>query len=744
MEYFPFPVSFPSQTTFGKGTNAMRKSVSLLLALFFLSHGSLFAGQSPQPKAGTPQQPQPTSPNSENEDEEGVVRIGTSLVQFDAVVTDRNGKIVRDLTENDFEIFEGKTRQSLTNFSFIDLSTPKGRKDPATATRPNGISPALTPAQVGKTIVVIVDDASLNAQDVVQVRAALKNFITNQVEPNDLVALIRTHSGSGTLQQLTTDRKLFLAGIDRIHPRTGFGFSDPPRFNAELALKGALRSLKDLPGRKSIVLFSYGFPTQPAVEDEGNRDRTNAKGGNSPETGQLVLPTSVEANSSVTNVQNGRTVWDFQRLTDQAARASVTIYPVDMGGLRTLNYDASVQSSGSARNPSAFLDQQRRNFRDPQDGLLTLARETGGIPFINTNGFKEAFQRVIEDQSGYYLLAYSPEETAFASNPNGTRKYQKITVRVKRPGLTVRTRQGFLGVTDAEIKRSETPESKLVSSLVSPFQTAGVNVRLTPLFLAENQPTGKQVGMVRSLLFFDAKDLTFTDDGEGWKKAEVGLFAMMFDDNGDLLKRVGQNQTLRLRGKTHEAALRNGFVFTLDLPVEKSGTVQIRAAVRDNTTRKIGSASQILETPKLEKDRISLSGLILNGLESKAAPNSSPQLELSEAPAASPAVREFVRGGGLSVSCYVYNAASHPQTRQPAVTAQIRLFRDGKEVYAGKEFSVPVTSNGSLEITRAIALADSMEPGDYTAVITVTDLYQSDAKRKTATQTLDFTLVSAT
>lgn len=722
----------------------MRKSASLMLALLFLLNGSILARQTPQ--SGKPQQPQspPTGTPAEDGDDEGVVRIGTALVQFDAVVTDRNGKIVRDLTADDFEIFEGKTRQTLTNFSFIDLSTPKGRKDPTTASRPNGISPSLTPAQVGKTIVVIVDDASLDPGDVTPVRTALKNFITNQVGPNDLVALIRTKSGSGTLQQLTTDRKLFLAGIERIYPRTGFGFSNPAQFNAELALKAALRSLKELPGRKSIVLFSYGFPTQPVVDDEGNSDRDNPNGSQRPQLGQLVLPTSVEGNSSVTNVQSGRTVWDFQRLTDQAARASVTIYPVDMGGLRSLNYDASVQSNYNLRKPGAFLDQQRKNYRDPQDGLITLAKETGGVPFINTNGFKEAFQRVIEDQSGYYLLAYSPEETVFASNPNGGRKYQKITVKVKRPGLTVRTRQGFLGVTDAEIKRSETPESILVSSLVSPFQTAGVNVRLTPLFLVENQPTGKQAGVVRSFLFFDARDLTFTDDGDGWKKAEVGIFAMVFDDNGDLLKKIGRDQTLRLRGKTYETALQNGFVFTLDLPIEKSGTVQIRAAVRDNTTQKIGSASQIFEAPKLEKDRITLSGLILNGMESKAAPNSSPQLEPSEAPSASPAVREFVRGGGLSVSCFAYNAVIHPQTKQPAVTAQIKLCRDGKEIYSGKEFSVPFTANGTLELSRAIALAETMEPGEYTAVVTVTDAYQTDAKRKTASQTLDFTVVDST
>ncbi len=698
----------------------MRKFFSLLLALFFLSNGLLLAGQSPQPQSGKPPQPQspPTSAPARDEDEEGVVRIGTSLVQIDAIVTDRNGKIVRDLTAEDFEIYENKKKQDLTNFSFVSVGGSK-----TTNGSSNSNSRGSSPAEGGRTIVVIVDDLCIVPGDVQGVRNALRNLILNQVGPNDLVALIRTRAEGGTTQQLTNDKKLSLAGIERIWPGHPFFLGS---FAAGPAIQNAIQSLKGLPGRKAVVLFSYGFSMTPNVIAELT---SNSKVSTLPVIGDLLsLP--IPKPGELPAFSNGiPSLWNYQTLSEKAARASVNIYPIFMGGLRTESINPTVNDSFDSTS---------------YDALYFFAKETGGIPFVNTNGFQQALQRVLDDQSGYYLLGYSPGEEAFVNDSKKKRQFRSISIKVKRPGLTVRTRKGYSGVTDSEFKKFESPESKLVQTLISPFYSNGINVRLTPIFLKESPEVGGSKGIVRSLLYFDGKDLTFTDDGDGWKKAEVGLFAMMFDDNGNLLNKIGRNQTIRLRGNSLETALRNGFVFTLDLPALKAGVNQIRAAVKDYPTNKIGSAGQFFEAPKLEKDRISLSGLILSGMESKAVPNASAQLVPSEAPNATPAVREFVRGGGFSASCFVYNPVLHPETKKPAVMAQIKLYRQGVEVFAGKEFGVPISPDGEMELSRAIALPDSMEPGEYTAIVTVTDLYQTDAKRKTATQTLDFTLVSTT
>lgn len=702
----------------------MKKPLAWFLVLLCIAEFPLFA-----------QQPAPANPpapsrqeETQDEDSEGVVKIGTTLVQIDAVVTDWDGKIVRDLTADDFEIYEGKRKQPLTNFAFIDArSELKPHRStgvpPATPSAPR---PKVKPSDVKRTTIILVDDLSLRPGDASAIRKSLTNFVLNQMGPNDLVGIVRTLSGSGALQQLTNDPRLLLAGIEKIYPHN---FSDLDQggggFPAQI-LNSIIRGVRNLPGRKSIILVSDGFPL----------------------TGDIL-----DAGSNPANSDGGLALSRFQQTINQAVRSSVVIYTMHSQGLATLNYDASRgpkyrfdslgnQIAARPTDQSEELSRLRTANNGRQDGLIMLAKQSGGIAFRNSNDFSAGLQRILDDQSGYYLLGFTPDEAVFKPGRNGARKYQSLTVKVKRPGLTVRSRNGFAGITDAELKKSETPEARLVQSLISPFATSAVKVRLTSLFMNEADATGKTSGIIRSLLYFDANDLTFVDDGDGWKKAEVGLFAMLFGDNGELLEKVGRTQTLRLRGKTLEAALRNGFVFTLDLPAKKTGAYQIKAAVRDNATQKIGSGSQFIETPKIEKDRIALSGLVLNGLENRTVPNSSAQLALSEAPSASPAVREFAKDGGLSVSCFVYNPVVHPQTRQPAVTAQIKVFKDGKEVFAGNSFSVPPNPSGVLELSRAIGFSSDFEPGEYSALVIVTDLYQTDSKRKTASQWLDFTIVA--
>ncbi len=699
----------------------MKKTLALSLTLLCLTNPVLFA-QQPSPQ--TPPPAAPSTPPDQDDDPEGVVKIGTSLVQIDAVVTDRDGKIVRGLKAEDFEVFENGKRQQITNFSFVRIDASNG-PDPGSASGGPSAKRKLKPEEVKRTIVVVVDDLVIDPGEIEFVRRALFNFIDKQMGPNDLVSIIRTSSGSGALQQLTNDREFLRAGIKRIYPRfVGRDFNQN-FFGAYPILGNAIRNLQKLPGRKSIIFISDGLSLTEGFFPVGG------------------IP--------LESTNNGR-LDRFRQLVDFANRSSVVINTLHSQGLRALNYDAGTGPAyrfDSLGNQIPFRINQasneiitlRRTSNDLQDGLLALARETGGIPIRNINDFSVGFEKILNDQSGYYLIGFAPDDDVFKPEKNGLRPYRKIEVKVRRAGLTVRSRKGFRAVTDEELVRAETPDSKLIETLASPFLASDIRVQLTSLFVSETGTDGKQNAVIRSLLYYDAQNITFQDDGDGWQKAEVGLFAMMFDDNGGLVEKIGRTQTLRLRGKALEAARRNGLVYTIDVPVKKAGAYQLKVAVRDNANQKLGSAYQYIETPKLEKDRLSLSGLVLTGLESKAAPNSAPQLVPSEAPNATPAVREFVRGGGLSLSCFVYNAVIHPKTKQPAVTAKIKLYREGKEIFAGKDFAVPFTANGTVELSRAIALAETMEPGDYTALVTVTDLYQSDSKRKTATQTLDFTLV---
>jgi VWFA-related protein len=699
---------------------------SLLSILFFFGPATLAQQSQPAQSPASPPQSPSLNPTDPNENDEGVVKIGTSLVQVDAVVTDRDGKIVRDLKTEDFEIFENGKKQEITNFSFVAIDAPNG---PPTQTEKGLFSTGrkLRPEEVKRTTVIVVDDLSIAPGEIEFVRRALFNFVEKQMGPNDLVSIIRTSSGSGALQQLTNNREFLKAGIKRIYPRFAGRDFNQNFFGSYSILGNTIRSLQKLPGRKSIILVSDGLSLTEGFFPVGG----------------IQLESTNDARLD-----------RFRQLVDLANRSSVVINTLHSQGLRTLNYDAATgpqyrfDSLGNQipyriNQPSEDIVNSRRTSNESQDGLLALARETGGIPIRNTNDFKGGFEKILNDQSGYYLIGYSPDDEIFKPEKSGYRSFRKIEVKVKKAGLTVRSRKGFRAITDEELAKAETPEGRLIETLASPFLASDLKVRLTSLFLNEPGPDGKQNGLVRCLLYYEGERLSFRDDGDGWQKAEVGLYALMFDDNGGIVENIGRTQTLRFRGKTLEIAKKNGFVFSIDVPLRKTGVFQIKAAVCDNATRKLGSAYQYLEIPKLEKERLAVSGLVMSGLESKAAPNSSPQLILSENPNAGPAVREFVRGGGLSLACFAYNPTVHPQTKQPAVTAQIKLYRDGTEVFAGKEFLLPVTSGGRLELSRAISLADSMELGDYTAVVILTDLYQTDPKRKTVTQSLDFTLVDS-
>src|SRR5436309_12727069 len=154
--------------------------------------------------------------NPAQRDKDDVVRISVTLVQVDAVVIDGKGRYVTDLQPEDFEISEDGKRQHITNFSYVSTQPPtptanlpeKGKpgknEPPAPPTPPTH----LRPEQVRRTMALVVDDLGLSFESTAFLRDSLKKFVNQQMQPGDLVAIIRTGAGVGALQQFTTDKRL--------------------------------------------------------------------------------------------------------------------------------------------------------------------------------------------------------------------------------------------------------------------------------------------------------------------------------------------------------------------------------------------------------------------------------------------------------------------------------------------------------------------------------------------------------
>ncbi|HEX8459152.1 MAG TPA: VWA domain-containing protein [Pyrinomonadaceae bacterium] len=728
--------------------------------------------QTPTPIPPT-QQTAPQQPNAPSDDEE-VVRITTNLVQVDAVVVDKKGKQVTDLSADDFEIFEDNRPQKLTNFSYVLNETAPPATETADTARPKSKDKAsipapmppgsLRPEQVRRTIALVVDDLGLSFESTSFVRDALRKFVNEQMQPNDLVAIIRTSAGMGALQQFTSDKRQLHAAIDRVKwymggsggvsvfaPLEGSAgvpptsTSDTPidraarraeMVSAELedfreeifavgtlgALNFVVRGMRELPGRKSVLLMSDGFALYTADRGRGRSDR--------------VLQA-------------------LRQLTDLANRASVVVYSIDARGLIAPGFTAADDLSGmSPQQIEDALRERSNELFDTQSGLAYLSQQTGGFLIKNNNDLSGGIRRVVEDQKGYYLLGYRPEGTTF------DRRFHRISVKVKRPGLRVRTRTGFYGIRDEETRPvRRTREQQLYAALTSPFASPDVRLRLMAYF----GNTEQDGSFMRSMLHLDARDVQFKQEPDGKYKAVLDVVAVTFGDNGRVIESLDRIHTLTLPEEAYRRVLRDGITYNLNVPIKKAGAYQLRMAVRDTATERTGSASQFIEVPDLKKNRLALSGLILTGFDGEltrvsgtgasgthaapSSPASSAQGTSSNTHTderetlASPAVRRFRQRAPLALGYAVYNARLDKATGRPSLTTQTRIYRDGQLVYSGTEQPVEVSASETdmkrIGILTQLKLGSQFTPGEYVIQVIITDALRND-KHRIATQSVDF------
>lgn len=719
-------------------------------------------GQQQEPVQGT--QSQKSSPADDD-----VVRVNTTLVQVDAVVTDKDGKQVTNLNVDDFELFEDGHSQQIKNFSYI--STSSGIVSQSLPPNKNvsvsnvNILPVPTvhprPDKVRRTLALVVDDLGLSFDSMAYVRQALKKFIGQQIQPGDLVAVICTSSGVGAMQQFTFDKQQLYAAVEhiRFYPvgrgRTSATLSMSPvdnngdgvplrgnetnyQINASNkeyfggtlgALSFIARGLKDFPGRKSIVFISDNLPI----------------------TNKETL-----GSGFMTAINN---------LIEQANRSSVVIYSLDPRGLGKvgLNADDSVYNL-AANQVDGRLFQRGLSLHPSQDGLSYLATQTGGIFFQGTNDLNTAIGKAMDDQKGYYLLAYKPDDSTLDSR-GGRNGFHQLTVKLKRSGLTVRARSGFYSPISAKTQTvSRSRDQQLREALNSPFSSGDIRVQVTALF-ANDRRMGSYL---RTMLHVDARDITFTKLPDGWFKANIDFATISFDANGKVVGQIGRTHTMRVRSENFQGLLQDGFVYFTNLPVKKAGAYQLRVVVRDIASTRIGAASQFIEVPNLNDNRITLSGVIVNGVTSDAGPvKTGNQLAFgnastkstetvsplqngrttgsvtdSENARLSPAVRQFRRDEMMEFGYYIYNARLD-QLGHPQLQSQLRLLYDGQPIFTGKMMPFELTNQDDMERIMAggsLRLGKDLKPDDYILQVFVIDSL-AQVPHQIATQWIDFQIL---
>jgi hypothetical protein len=307
------------------------------------------------------------------------------------------------------------------------------------------------------------------------------------------------------------------------------------------------------------------------------------------------------------------------------------------------------------------------------------------------------------------------------------RRFHKIQARVKRGGLTVRTRAGFYGVTEAPAAGPAAETDRLNKALSSPFGANDITVRLTTLFV--NDPA--RGSLLRTFVAVEAKDLTFTPEPDGTHVAKFDLSSVMFSDNGAVVNRQDQTATLRLRGKPYERALRDGVVYGVDLPLQQAGAFQVRVAVRDSASQRIGAAGQFVQAPNVGAGALALSGIVL--YEEKVHPEDD---EVRRALV----LRRFHPGTSLLFGYTIYNPGIDKKERVPRLTTQTIVLRDSVKVYSSDRLPVAATDYTDLKRINTgarLQLGPALTPGEYVVQIVVED----SVTKRIATQVTQFEVV---
>ncbi|HEY0545560.1 MAG TPA: VWA domain-containing protein [Pyrinomonadaceae bacterium] len=614
---------------------------SLLLSMQFVP---VFAQEQQKLPTATPVDPS-------KQDQVETVRVGTAVVQVDAVVTDKSGRRVTGLTAADFQVMDEGATQNVDFFSAIEgsraLRTTNGAaaastSTPAPATPAAPVSSLAMPYQ-GRHIALVFDDLNLSNDNFLRSRRAFADYINNNLTQNDMVALISTGGALASMQQFTSDKERLLTALNRIaaQPRANDNNQQPVTMTDDEAIRidsGDNNALKNVTSRSAVVdagptgTFADpavgGLPapnvstrgndvgTDPnearirtaaraRVAQIGNKARANLSTLNSLFRGMANLPgrkivilmteSFMTAGGTSEDISNQLT-----QLIETARRAGVSVYALDAVGLRTENTNASERISGTElafrnANPNLTMSSSEK-----LGGARALAYGTGGEMIANTNSLIAGLQKAIDDSSSYYVVGFKPTQL--------DNKFHRLTVTIKgKPELIVRTRKGYLAANEETIKGTE---GELLRALKSPVPLMDLPVEMVANVVPSAGGfvvvTGLHVGRnYLSLPAATAADQTASYEvvsyvfGAGRDQA-VG--AAVKNLTFDLAKDPAMRQKLKTEGLVY---VPQPFNF-------EPGIYQMRAVIREKTSGAVGSAYQFFEVPDI-KDRknVLMSSLVM-------------------------------------------------------------------------------------------------------------------------------------
>ncbi|PWT93298.1 MAG: hypothetical protein C5B55_04780 [Blastocatellia bacterium] len=404
--------------------------------------------------------------------------ISKDEVLCDVVVRDKKGKLIRDLTGADFEVYEDGVKQDINSFRFVSTSAaesadtskkennnPPASPDPNITTNPR----AATEESGGVSAVALVFDR-LSSESRPRARDAALSYLGESVKKNELVGVFITDLSVVTLQPFTYDTQQVRASIDKagVQATSGYASTNVKARETRNDLVVALnRASREEPVAGPPSTANSGMSKANLMLDmleyfeETQRDQL----GNATAHGLLHIAASMRAipgRKAVIFFSEGLVLPPnvqevFRSVINEANRSNVSFYSIDVAGLRTESKTAETRREINSRSDLRMAQLGTREDNNgpmtkglernedllrlnPDSGLQQLANDTGGFLITDSNDLAGRLQKVDEDLHSYYLLSYS------SNNQKYDGRFRKIEVKLKRSGLSVQSRKGYYGI----------------------------------------------------------------------------------------------------------------------------------------------------------------------------------------------------------------------------------------------------------------------------------------------------------
>lgn len=627
-----------------------RRTSSIRAALAGLLGCALIAAASSSLRSqALPQQPEPPQ-----------FRSSIDIESIDVLVLDRQRRPVRGLTAADFTVLVDGRPQPVLVLTEVDLGVVERPPAPAARAFPDDVASNVTDAR--RIVVLLFDDATMPG-DPLTVRQA-KNIgqaAIDQLGPHDQAAVVFTADGRRA-QGPTGERARLRAAVETL--TSGFGamqayeedvgaYTDAHLHAASLrtlsSVVDALRNLRDM--RKVLIYVSIGVPID---FDAGSTPVLS---------GALGLVSG--------EVQRGF-IARLRELLEGAARANVSIYAVDPGGLQAI---------------AGAPDSRRGDF------LMTMSGETGGRAIINTNDLVDGVGVIFAENASHYVLGVEARAPARAGATS------RLEVRVNRPGVTVRARN--LSVLP-EAPRSANTRSVLNRALASVIPERSVPLRVAPIPYPARAGQTPPVVIVSTIV---------RPPSETRATGKFELLTAVFDQNHRVVRQI--RQTAEADMPPSRTGMDINVLSRIDL---RPGRYHIRTAVRDTTTGESGSVYTDVDVADFRREPLSLSGLVL--VSGSAVPRDPEIADLI--PAVPTTSRRFLTTDRVLLQARVYQ-----DTRQPpqpvTVTVQVddaigNRVEATTETFAADRFGKGHTATVTYELPLA-----SLAAGEYALTLLATN-----------------------